>query len=54
MDDSIRKDHDWELFDCLSLFLRNVSRENWTLLDNVWCVNKDRFFSKVRNVSSNI
>lgn len=33
-------------------FLRNISRENW--LDNVWLVNKDRFFSKVRNVSSNI
>nr|ATL76586.1 hypothetical protein [Chenopodium album] len=52
--DPIRKDHDWELFDCLSLFLRNVSRENWIWLDNVWLVNKDRFFSKVRNVSSNI
>nr|YP_009696628.1 Ycf2 [Kirengeshoma palmata]YP_009696645.1 Ycf2 [Kirengeshoma palmata]QEJ83392.1 Ycf2 [Kirengeshoma palmata]QEJ83393.1 Ycf2 [Kirengeshoma palmata] len=35
-------------------FLRNVSRENWVWLDNVWLVNKDRFFSKVRNVSSNI
>ena len=35
-------------------FLRNVSRENWIWLDNVWLVNKDRFFSKVRNVSSNI
>nr|AZZ70863.1 hypothetical chloroplast RF21 [Zantedeschia aethiopica] len=42
-------------------FLRNVSRENliwldnvWLGLDNVWLVNKDRFFSKVRNVSSNI
>nr|YP_009570739.1 hypothetical protein RF2 [Frankenia pulverulenta]YP_009570756.1 hypothetical protein RF2 [Frankenia pulverulenta]QBC67674.1 hypothetical protein RF2 [Frankenia pulverulenta]QBC67675.1 hypothetical protein RF2 [Frankenia pulverulenta] len=34
--------------------LRNVSRENWIWLDNVWLVNKDRFFSKVRNVSSNI
>nr|ARD04351.1 hypothetical protein RF2 [Potentilla tilingii] len=33
-------------------FLKNISRENW--LDNVWLVNKDRFFSKVRNVSSNI
>nr|YP_009473391.1 Ycf2 [Geum rupestre]YP_009473411.1 Ycf2 [Geum rupestre]QXU57477.1 putative chloroplast RF2 [Geum rupestre var. rupestre]WEG90815.1 Ycf2 protein [[Taihangia] rupestris var. ciliata]AVI26269.1 Ycf2 [Geum rupestre]AVI26286.1 Ycf2 [Geum rupestre]QXU57497.1 putative chloroplast RF2 [Geum rupestre var. rupestre] len=33
-------------------FLRNISRENW--FDNVWLVNKDRFFSKVRNVSSNI
>nr|CAA30743.1 unnamed protein product [Spinacia oleracea] len=54
MDDPIRKDHDWELFDCLSLFLRNVSRENWIWLDNVRLVNKDRFFSKVRNVSSNI
>nr|QTI91350.1 Ycf2 [Ferocactus latispinus] len=37
-----------------SYFLRNVSRENWIWLDNVWLVNKDRFFSKVRNVSSNI
>ena len=35
-------------------FLRNISRENWIWLDNVWLVNKDRFFSKVRNVSSNI
>nr|YP_009769219.1 hypothetical chloroplast RF21 [Clitoria ternatea]YP_009769236.1 hypothetical chloroplast RF21 [Clitoria ternatea]QIS99920.1 hypothetical chloroplast RF21 [Clitoria ternatea]QIS99937.1 hypothetical chloroplast RF21 [Clitoria ternatea] len=35
-------------------FLRNMSRENWICLDNVWLVNKDRFFSKVRNVSSNI
>nr|YP_009699259.1 Ycf2 [Nasa urens]YP_009699276.1 Ycf2 [Nasa urens]QEJ86869.1 Ycf2 [Nasa urens]QEJ86870.1 Ycf2 [Nasa urens] len=35
-------------------FLRNVSRENWIWLDNVWLVNKDRFFSKVRNISSNI
>nr|QCT81923.1 Ycf2 [Protea caffra subsp. kilimandscharica]QCT81945.1 Ycf2 [Protea caffra subsp. kilimandscharica] len=35
-------------------FLRNVSRENWIWLDNVWLVSKDRFFSKVRNVSSNI
>nr|YP_009667401.1 ycf2 [Thalassia hemprichii]YP_009667434.1 ycf2 [Thalassia hemprichii]ATP74958.1 ycf2 [Thalassia hemprichii]ATP74991.1 ycf2 [Thalassia hemprichii] len=35
-------------------FLRNVSRENWIWLDNVWLVNKDPFFSKVRNVSSNI
>nr|YP_010615246.1 Ycf2 [Illigera cordata]YP_010615265.1 Ycf2 [Illigera cordata]WAS37720.1 Ycf2 [Illigera cordata]WAS37739.1 Ycf2 [Illigera cordata] len=35
-------------------FLRNVSRENWIWLDKVWLVNKDRFFSKVRNVSSNI
>nr|YP_010507680.1 Ycf2 [Talinum fruticosum]YP_010507698.1 Ycf2 [Talinum fruticosum]UXG55637.1 Ycf2 [Talinum fruticosum]UXG55655.1 Ycf2 [Talinum fruticosum] len=54
MDDPIRKDHDWELFDRLSLRKRNVSRENWIWLDNVWLVNKDRFFSKVRNVSSNI
>nr|QXO03213.1 Ycf2 [Dossinia marmorata]QXO03230.1 Ycf2 [Dossinia marmorata] len=37
-----------------SYFLRNVSRENWIWLDNVWLVNKDRFFSKVRNVLSNI
>nr|YP_009861543.1 hypothetical protein RF2 [Mirabilis himalaica]YP_009861561.1 hypothetical protein RF2 [Mirabilis himalaica]QKN19440.1 hypothetical protein RF2 [Mirabilis himalaica]QKN19458.1 hypothetical protein RF2 [Mirabilis himalaica]QKX48349.1 Ycf2 [Mirabilis himalaica]QKX48367.1 Ycf2 [Mirabilis himalaica] len=35
-------------------FLRNISRENWIWLDNVWLVNKDRFFSKVRNISSNI
>nr|QFS20205.1 Ycf2 [Hedyotis ovata]QFS20221.1 Ycf2 [Hedyotis ovata] len=35
-------------------FLRNVWRENWIWLDNLWLVNKDRFFSKVRNVSSNI
>ena len=35
-------------------FLRNISRENWIWLDNVWLVNRDRFFSKVRNVSSNI
>ncbi|KAF5726017.1 putative RF2 protein (chloroplast) [Tripterygium wilfordii] len=35
-------------------FLRNISRENWIWLYNVWLVNKDRFFSKVRNVSSNI
>ncbi|KAK4730108.1 hypothetical protein R3W88_023096 [Solanum pinnatisectum] len=35
-------------------FLRNISRENWIWLDNVWLVNKDRLFSKVHNVSSNI
>jgi len=35
-------------------FLSNVLRENWIWLHNVWLVNKDRFFSKVRNVSSNI
>ncbi|KAL5542697.1 hypothetical protein UlMin_010407 [Ulmus minor] len=35
-------------------FLRNISRENWIWLDNVWLVNKDRFFSKEQNVSSNI
>ena len=35
-------------------FLRNISRESWIWLDNVWLVNKDQFFSKVRNVSSNI
>ncbi|CAH1417232.1 unnamed protein product [Lactuca virosa] len=34
--------------------LRNVSRENLIWLDNVWLVNKDRFFRKVQNVSSNI
>nr|QXI89105.1 hypothetical protein RF2 [Sinogentiana souliei]QXI89119.1 hypothetical protein RF2 [Sinogentiana souliei] len=37
-----------------SNFLRNISRDNWIWLDNVWLVNKDRFFSKVRDVSSNI
>nr|YP_009431090.1 hypothetical chloroplast RF21 [Aphyllanthes monspeliensis]YP_009431107.1 hypothetical chloroplast RF21 [Aphyllanthes monspeliensis]ASW26525.1 hypothetical chloroplast RF21 [Aphyllanthes monspeliensis]ASW26544.1 hypothetical chloroplast RF21 [Aphyllanthes monspeliensis] len=35
-------------------FLRNVSRENWIWLDNVWLVNKDRFFSRIRSVLSNI
>nr|UBX38617.1 hypothetical protein RF2 [Bupleurum fruticosum]UBX38634.1 hypothetical protein RF2 [Bupleurum fruticosum] len=35
-------------------FLRNISKENWIWLDNVWLVNKDRFFSKARNVSSSI
>ena len=35
-------------------FLRKISRENWIWLDNAWLVNKDRFFSKVRNLSSNI
>nr|YP_011027072.1 hypothetical chloroplast RF21 [Sedum dasyphyllum]YP_011027089.1 hypothetical chloroplast RF21 [Sedum dasyphyllum]WQN01322.1 hypothetical chloroplast RF21 [Sedum dasyphyllum]WQN01339.1 hypothetical chloroplast RF21 [Sedum dasyphyllum] len=35
-------------------FLRNVARENWIWLDNVWLVNKDSFFTKVQNVSSNI
>nr|YP_010287087.1 hypothetical protein RF2 [Hydrocharis chevalieri]YP_010287107.1 hypothetical protein RF2 [Hydrocharis chevalieri]UKT61170.1 hypothetical protein RF2 [Hydrocharis chevalieri]UKT61171.1 hypothetical protein RF2 [Hydrocharis chevalieri] len=35
-------------------FLRKVSRENWIWLDNVWLVNKNPFFSKLRNVSSNI
>nr|QFQ49017.1 hypothetical chloroplast RF21 [Memecylon ligustrifolium]QFQ49035.1 hypothetical chloroplast RF21 [Memecylon ligustrifolium] len=35
-------------------FMRNISRENWVWLDNMWLVNKDRFFSKVRNGSSNI
>ncbi|KAL2934923.1 Protein Ycf2 [Bienertia sinuspersici] len=34
-------------------YLENVSRENWIWLDNVCLVNKDRFFSKVRNVSLN-
>ncbi|KAK9660837.1 hypothetical protein RND81_O179800 [Saponaria officinalis] len=37
-----------------SELLRNVSRENWVWIDNVWLVKKDRFFNKVRNVSSNI
>nr|YP_010475870.1 hypothetical protein RF2 [Corydalis pseudoadoxa]YP_010475898.1 hypothetical protein RF2 [Corydalis pseudoadoxa]UVH70157.1 hypothetical protein RF2 [Corydalis pseudoadoxa]UVH70185.1 hypothetical protein RF2 [Corydalis pseudoadoxa] len=37
-----------------SYFLRKVSRENWIWLDNGWLGNKDRFFSKVGNVSSNI
>nr|YP_010723327.1 Ycf2 protein [Phalocallis coelestis]YP_010723345.1 Ycf2 protein [Phalocallis coelestis]WDW26697.1 Ycf2 protein [Phalocallis coelestis]WDW26715.1 Ycf2 protein [Phalocallis coelestis] len=35
-------------------FLRNVLREHLIWLDNVRLVNKDRFFSKVRNVLSNI
>uniref|UniRef100_UPI0030E3F865 hypothetical protein RF2 n=1 Tax=Schiedea hookeri TaxID=270411 RepID=UPI0030E3F865 len=36
-------------------FLRNVSRDNFIWLeDNVWLVNKDRVFNKVRNVLSNI
>nr|YP_008994525.1 hypothetical chloroplast RF21 [Hypseocharis bilobata]AGV02953.1 hypothetical chloroplast RF21 [Hypseocharis bilobata] len=35
-------------------FLRNISRESWIWFDNVRLVNKDRFFSKVRNGSSNI
>ncbi|KAL2894480.1 Protein Ycf2 [Bienertia sinuspersici] len=52
MDDPTRKDHDWQLFDCLSLFLRNVSRENWIWLDNVWLVKKDRFFSKVQEMKT--
>nr|WIW41588.1 hypothetical protein RF2 [Helleborus thibetanus] len=30
-------------------FLRNVSRENWIWLDNVWLVNKDRFFRRSEN-----
>ncbi|KAL6496623.1 Protein Ycf2 [Orobanche hederae] len=33
---------------------RNASRANLIWLNNVWLVNKDRFFIKVRNVSSNI
>ncbi|MBN8115083.1 DUF825 domain-containing protein, partial [Vibrio vulnificus] len=33
-------------------FLRNISRENWIWLDNVWLGNRGRFFSKAR--SSNI
>nr|AYC21317.1 hypothetical protein RF2 [Aphyllon fasciculatum]AYC21327.1 hypothetical protein RF2 [Aphyllon fasciculatum] len=37
-----------------SYFFRNVSRDNLIWLDNVWLVNKERFFRKVRNVSSNI
>nr|YP_009973443.1 hypothetical protein RF2 [Halophila beccarii]YP_009973456.1 hypothetical protein RF2 [Halophila beccarii]QNH92894.1 hypothetical protein RF2 [Halophila beccarii]QNH92907.1 hypothetical protein RF2 [Halophila beccarii] len=37
-----------------SNLLRNVSRENWIWSDSIWLVNKDPFFSKVRNVSSNI
>nr|YP_010422421.1 hypothetical protein RF2 [Corydalis lathyrophylla]YP_010422447.1 hypothetical protein RF2 [Corydalis lathyrophylla]USG57759.1 hypothetical protein RF2 [Corydalis lathyrophylla]USG57782.1 hypothetical protein RF2 [Corydalis lathyrophylla] len=35
-------------------FLRKVSRENWIWLNNGWLGNKDGFFSKVWNVSSNI
>nr|YP_009092723.1 hypothetical protein ycf2 [Eustrephus latifolius]YP_009092743.1 hypothetical protein ycf2 [Eustrephus latifolius]AIR12577.1 hypothetical protein ycf2 [Eustrephus latifolius]AIR12580.1 hypothetical protein ycf2 [Eustrephus latifolius] len=41
----------WEKNQHESDFLRNVSRENWIWLD---MVNKDRFFSRVRNVLSNI
>nr|UVH70417.1 hypothetical protein RF2 [Corydalis bungeana]UVH70434.1 hypothetical protein RF2 [Corydalis bungeana] len=37
-----------------SYFLRKVAKENWIWLDNGWLGNKDRFFSKVGNVSSNI
>nr|YP_009526164.1 Ycf2 [Dianthus caryophyllus]YP_010938532.1 Ycf2 [Dianthus cincinnatus]YP_010938550.1 Ycf2 [Dianthus cincinnatus]YP_010938700.1 Ycf2 [Dianthus barbatus]YP_010938718.1 Ycf2 [Dianthus barbatus]QYF08531.1 Ycf2 [Dianthus fruticosus subsp. amorginus]QYF08782.1 Ycf2 [Dianthus fruticosus subsp. fruticosus]UFP05486.1 hypothetical protein RF2 [Dianthus chinensis]CUA65787.1 Ycf2 [Dianthus gratianopolitanus]CUA66543.1 Ycf2 [Dianthus moravicus] len=66
MDDPISKDHDWELFDRLSLRRRRniinlnsgqlfeILVKHWIWLDNVWLVNKDRFFNKVRNVSSNI
>jgi hypothetical protein len=28
-------------------YLRNISREDWIWLDNVWLVNNDQFFSKV-------
>nr|YP_009747743.1 Ycf2 protein [Lecanorchis japonica]YP_009747747.1 Ycf2 protein [Lecanorchis japonica]QII89423.1 Ycf2 protein [Lecanorchis japonica]QII89427.1 Ycf2 protein [Lecanorchis japonica] len=35
-------------------FSGNVSRDNLIGLDNVWLVNKDRFFSKVRNLLSNM
>ncbi|CAN4078087.1 unnamed protein product [Withania somnifera] len=42
------------LQNCAQFHMWNVSRENWIWLDNVWLVNKDRFFSKVHNVSSNI
>nr|YP_010195256.1 hypothetical chloroplast RF2 [Flagellaria indica]YP_010195273.1 hypothetical chloroplast RF2 [Flagellaria indica]UAA82238.1 hypothetical chloroplast RF2 [Flagellaria indica]UAA82255.1 hypothetical chloroplast RF2 [Flagellaria indica]ULQ65890.1 hypothetical protein RF2 [Flagellaria indica]ULQ65907.1 hypothetical protein RF2 [Flagellaria indica]ULQ65976.1 hypothetical protein RF2 [Flagellaria indica] len=52
LDDPIRKGHDWELFDRLSPMLDLGKDLIW--LDNVWLGNKDRFFSKVRNVLSNI
>ncbi|KAL0532778.1 hypothetical protein IC582_030850 [Cucumis melo] len=35
-------------------FRQDLFFKNWIWLDNVWLVNKDRFFSKVRNVLSNI
>nr|YP_010391849.1 hypothetical protein RF2 [Avicennia officinalis]UPX05340.1 hypothetical protein RF2 [Avicennia officinalis] len=44
----------WEKNPHESDFFGNVSRENLIWLDNVWLVNKDRFFRKVQNVSSNI
>nr|YP_009729860.1 Ycf2 [Caldesia grandis] len=58
--------HDWKFFDRLSprkkqniinlnsgqLF--EILGKHLIWLDNVWLVNKDPFFSKVRNVSSNI
>ncbi|KAG5626517.1 hypothetical protein H5410_011735 [Solanum commersonii] len=37
----------------IGFFEERIERE-WIWLDNVWLVNKDRFFSKVQNVSSNI
>nr|YP_009450099.1 hypothetical chloroplast RF2 [Burmannia championii]YP_009450106.1 hypothetical chloroplast RF2 [Burmannia championii]ANK36296.1 hypothetical chloroplast RF2 [Burmannia championii]ANK36303.1 hypothetical chloroplast RF2 [Burmannia championii] len=49
-----RQDLFWGKNQHESDFLRKVSRENLVWLDNVWLVNKDRFFSKVRNVLSNI
>jgi len=36
------------------IFLRNISRENWIWSNNLWLGNKDQFFNKVRNVSSNL
>uniref|UniRef100_A0A7N0TLL9 Ycf2 N-terminal domain-containing protein n=1 Tax=Kalanchoe fedtschenkoi TaxID=63787 RepID=A0A7N0TLL9_KALFE len=36
----------WEKNPHESDFLRNVSRENWIWLDNVWLVNKDRFLAR--------
>ncbi|KAL4184801.1 hypothetical protein AMTRI_Chr10g227330 [Amborella trichopoda] len=35
-------------------FLRNVLRENLIWLGSMWLVNKDMFFSKVHNISTNI
>ncbi|GFQ08276.1 protein ycf2, partial [Phtheirospermum japonicum] len=42
------------LQNCAQFHMWKVSRENLIWLDNVWLVNKDQCFRKVRNVSSNI
>nr|YP_010006737.1 Ycf2 [Passiflora cerradensis]YP_010006753.1 Ycf2 [Passiflora cerradensis]QNR05504.1 Ycf2 [Passiflora cerradensis]QNR05520.1 Ycf2 [Passiflora cerradensis] len=44
----------WGNFPHESDFLRNISGENWIWLDNVWLVNKDRVFSKARNILRNL